>query len=264
MLRIAFFEDPRFTAASTAITLVFFALFGSVFLLTQYLQFVLNYTPLEAGFRITPIATLVIAAPIAARLVEKVGTKIVVTVGLLVVATALGILAQVDAGSGYGLVATVLPIMGFGMGMTMAPATESIMGSLPLGKAGVGSAMNDTTRMVGGALGVAVVGSALSSSYQVNMESVVAQLPGRAAAIAGDSIGGAHALVERLGPQAAGILRGAEAAFVDAFGNAVLISAAAAVLGALVTLFFLPARGREDLSTARDAASAPVPARSEA
>jgi EmrB/QacA subfamily drug resistance transporter len=264
MLRIAFFEDPRFTAASTAITLVFFALFGSVFLLTQYLQFVLNYTPLEAGFRITPIATLVIAAPIAARLVEKVGTKVVVTVGLLVVATALGILAQVDTGSGYGLVATVLPIMGFGMGMTMAPATESIMGSLPLGKAGVGSAMNDTTRMVGGALGVAVVGSALSSSYQANMESVAAQLPGRAAAIAGDSIGGAHALVERLGPQAAGILRGAEAAFVDAFGNAVLISAAAAVLGALVTLFFLPARGREDLSTARDAASAPVPARSEA
>nr|MBA2601308.1 MFS transporter [Actinomycetota bacterium] len=145
--------NPRFTAASIAITLIFFALFGAIFVLTQHLQFVLGYSALEAGFRVTPIATLVIAAPIAARVVERVGTKAVVTAGLTVVAIALLLISGVDIDSGYGTVGWALALMGLGMGATMAPATDSIMGSLPLAKAGVGSAMNDTTRMVGGALG---------------------------------------------------------------------------------------------------------------
>src|ERR687891_2391945 len=172
--------NPRFSAASVSITLVFFGLFGTIFLLTQYLQFVLGYTPLEAGSRIMPIATLVIAAPLSARLVERIGTKFTVALGLTTVGVALGVLSTVSDTSGYGLVATTLVLLGLGMGTTMAPATDSIMGSLPLAKAGVGSAVNDTTRMVGGALGVAMIGSLMSSAYGSAMEGISSALPGGA------------------------------------------------------------------------------------
>ena len=176
MLQLRFFENPRFSAASIAITLVFFAMFGTVFLNTQYLQFVLGYTPLEAGLRVMPVATMIVAAPLSARLTERLGSKVVVASGLTIVAVALSILATITIDTGYGRVALALAILGAGMGTAMAPATDSIMGSLPLAKAGVGSAMNDTTRQIGGALGVAILGSILASSYGAAMDPVVSQL----------------------------------------------------------------------------------------
>ena len=181
MLRLEFFKNPRFSAASGAISLVFFAMFGTVFMLTQYMQFVLGFSPLEAGIRIMPIATMIIAAPLAARAVERLGTKVVVASGLTVVAGAMAWLATLDINSGYGHIAITLSLLGVGMGAAMAPATESIMGSVPLAKAGVGSAMNDTTRQIGGALGVAVLGSVLASSYSSAMAPIVWGLPPEAA-----------------------------------------------------------------------------------
>jgi EmrB/QacA subfamily drug resistance transporter len=121
MLRMEFFRNPRFSAASGAITLVFFALFGWVFLLTQHLQFVLGYTPFEAGLRILPVAALIVAAPLSARLVEGIGTKVVVSAGLVVVATGLWLLSTAEVASGYGLVAWSLAVTGTGFGLTMAP-----------------------------------------------------------------------------------------------------------------------------------------------
>jgi hypothetical protein len=177
MLPMELFRNPRFSVASGAITMVFFALFGSVFLLTQHLQFVLGYTPLQAGVRILPLAALIVAAPLAARLAEGAGTKLVVVAGLVIVAGALWLLSTVQLGDGYGLVAWALALLGAGMGFTMVPATESIMGSLPLAKSGVGSAMNDTTRQVGGALGVAVLGSILASSYGVAIQPALGGAP---------------------------------------------------------------------------------------
>ena len=184
-------------------------MFGTVFLIAQYLQFVLGYTPFEAGLRVMPVATLIIAAPLSARLTEKFGSKIVVTAGLVIVATALAILSGIDVDGGYGRVALALSIMGFGMGTTMAPATDSIMGSLPLAKAGVGSAMNDTTRQVGGALGVAVLGSVLASTYSAAMAPVVAALPAPAADLALDSVGGAARVASQIGEAGAALLRAA-------------------------------------------------------
>ena len=251
MLRISFFKNPRFTAASIAITLIFFALFGAIFVLTQHLQFVLGYSALEAGFRVTPIATLVIGAPIAARVVERIGTKAVVTAGLTVVAIALWLLSGVDIDSGYVPIGWALALMGLGMGATMAPATDSIMGSLPLAKAGVGSAMNDTTRMVGGALGVAVIGSVLSSSYGEAMGPAVSNLPAPAAATASDSVGAALAIAGRIGPQAGDLIQAARSAYVESMGDAVIIAAAAALLGAIVALAFLPAKPH-DIETRPD------------
>jgi EmrB/QacA subfamily drug resistance transporter len=246
MLQMSFFRNPRFSAASASITLIFFALFGSVFVLTQHLQFVLGYSALQAGVRITPFATLVVAAPIAARVVERIGTKIVVAAGLAIAALGLILIAGVDAGDGYAPIGWSLALIGLGMGTTMAPATDSIMGSLPLAKAGVGSAMNDTTRMVGGALGVAIIGSVLSSSYSSTVAPALAQLPRAAAAVAEDSVGGALEVAQRAGPAAGNLAVSARAAFVDAMGDAVLVGAAAALFGALVALALLPARPRDE------------------
>jgi EmrB/QacA subfamily drug resistance transporter len=241
MLRLEFFKNPRFSAASGAITMVFFAMFGTVFLLTQHLQFVLGFTPLEAGIRVMPVATMIIAAPLAARIVEKVGTKIVVTLGLTTVALAMGWLATIDINSGYGHIALTLSLLGLGMGAAMAPATESIMGSLPLAKAGVGSAMNDTTRQIGGALGVAILGSILASSYGAAMEPVVQNLPPQAAEVAGDSVGGAIRVAGEIGEEGASLVAVANQAFVDAMSSAVWVAAGIALLGAALTWLYLPA-----------------------
>jgi EmrB/QacA subfamily drug resistance transporter len=242
MLRLSFFENPRFSAASVAITMVFFAMFGTVFLNTQYLQFVLGFTPLQAGFRVMPVATMIVAAPLSARFAERFGTKRVVTTGLVIVATAMSILATITVDTGYGRVAVALAILGAGMGTAMAPATESIMGSLPLAKAGVGSAMNDTTRQIGGALGVAILGSVLASSYSTSMAPVVANLPAGAAAVAGDSVGGAAAVATQIGAAGVPLLEAAGAAFIGGMGIAVWVAAGVALLGAVITALFLPAR----------------------
>ena len=130
----------------------------------------------------------------------------------------------------------------------MAPATESIMGSLPRAKAGVGSAVNDTTRQMGGALGVAVLGSILSSSYAAAMAPVVSGLPAPAAAAAGDSIGGAVAVSGQVGGSSgAALLQSAKVAFANGMGDALVVAAFVAFAGALIALFFLPARSRDPI-----------------
>ena len=250
MLRMEFFRNPRFSVASLAITITFFALFGSVFLLTQHLQFVLGYTPLEAGVRILPVAVLVVVAPLSARLVEAVGTKLVVFAGLAVWSGGLLLLSRVEVTSGYGVVAWSLVVFGTGMGLVMPPATDSIMGSLPLAKAGVGSAMNDTTRMVGGAMGVAVFGSVLASSYGSAIEPTLRRIPTQMAEAAGDSIGGVSRMAAELGPQTQGLLDAARSAFIHGMGDAMLVGVGVAALGALLVLRFLPARGREETAVA--------------
>jgi EmrB/QacA subfamily drug resistance transporter len=243
MLQIQFFKNPRFSAASGSITLVFFALFGTIFLNTQYLQFVLGYAPLQAGVRVMPVATLIVAAPLSARLAHRFGSKVVVASGLTIVALSLGLLSTVTAVSGYGLIAISLAILGTGMGLTIAPATESIMGSLPLAKAGVGSAMNDTTRQVGGALGVAVLGSILASSYASAMAPAIQGLPAPAGAAAGDSIGGAVEVAVQIGGTSGeALLQTARSAFANGMSDALIVATLVAFAGALVALFFLPAR----------------------
>ena len=217
MLDVSFFKNPRFSAASTAITLVFFGMFGFSFLLTQYLQFVLGYSPSQAGLRMMPLAlTLMVVAPTSSRIVEKVGTKIVVGTGLTLVSVALLLNTGLAVDSAYVQVVWRMMLLAVGMGLVMAPATESIMGSLPLGKAGVGSAVNDTTRQVGGALGVAIVGSVLSSVYGTKIADFMGEagLPAKAIDGARDGLGSALAIAGKVGgPEGAAIAGQARAAF---------------------------------------------------
>ncbi len=249
MLDVTFFRKPRFTAASIAITLVFFAMFGSLFFLSQYLQFVLGYDPLQSGVRLLPIAAaLMVAAPLSPLLVARLGTKIVVSAGLLTVALGMWLLSYASVDSGYGLVAAVLVVIGGGMAIAMAPATDSIMGSLPPEKAGVGSAVNDTTREVGGALGVAILGSITASSYRSSIRGTpVYTVAAKQSPLAGkaleDSVGSAAALAARLPAGAAKFVTdAANSAFVHALDHTVIVGAIVAVLGAAVAAIFLPAR----------------------
>jgi EmrB/QacA subfamily drug resistance transporter len=259
MLDVNFFRNPRFSAASAGITLLFFAMFGTIFLLTQHLQLVMGYTPFEAGVRMLPwAAVMMVVAPTSARIVERVGTKVVVASGLAIAAVALALFTTLPGeGASYpGDVLWRMMLLATGMGLTMAPATESIMGSLPRAKAGVGSAVNDTTRQVGGALGVAIVGSVMSSIYVSRIDDVLAgqPIPDTARARAEDSLGGALAVAGRLGgdlgPQLASA---AKEAFIAGLHRGVVVASAAAALGALVAWRWLPAR-----ATASEQAHAPA------
>jgi EmrB/QacA subfamily drug resistance transporter len=257
MLDIRLFANPRFSGASAAITLTFFAMFGSIFFLTQYLQGVLGYTALEAGVRVTPIAVgLILGGPISAKLAAKLGTKVVVAAGLTLVAVGLSIVTQFAIDSTYGIVAAHLLVLGFGMGMAMAPATESVMGSLPVEKASVGSAVNDTTRTTGGALGVAILGSLLASQYRGDMDEAVSGLPDGAAANASDTLSGGLAVAHRM--HDSGLADAAQTAFVNGMHVAAVAAAAVALVGAIIAYAVIPARELEP--SLGHATPEPVPA----
>ena len=179
MLDLELFRNPRFTASSAAISLAFFALFGMIFFLTQYMQMVRGWDALDAGIKTLPVAAgLVFAGPSSTKLTEKLGLRVVVPLGLVFVAGGMYLISLADATSGYGLIAAALVLLGYGIGTAMAPATDAIMGVLPEAKMSVGSAINDTTRVAGGALGIAVLGSLLASGYRGDMDSM-SRVPAR-------------------------------------------------------------------------------------
>ena len=250
MLDIDFFRNARFSAASGALMLTFFAMLGSLFLLTQFLQAVLGYTALETGVRLLPMAAVqMVVAPLSAKLVERVGTKVIVATGLTVAAMGLLIASRLTAGADYYPdVLVALVVLAAGLAMVMPPATESIMGSLPPAKAGVGSAVNDTTREVGAALGVAVLGSVMSSTYRPRIRDAIsgAPVPGDVAAAVTDQIGAAMDVADGLGGEPGRLLANAAATgFADGMGTAFVIGAGALLLGAVIVARFLPARSHD-------------------
>jgi EmrB/QacA subfamily drug resistance transporter len=255
MLDVNFFRHPRFSAASAAIMLTFFAMFGSLFLLTQFLQSVLGYTAFEAGLRLLPIAAvMMVMAPLSARAVERIGTKVVVATGMTVAAVGLVMASRLTVGASYPEVLASLVVLSAGLALVMAPATESIMGSLPRTKAGVGSAVNDTTRQVGGALGVAVMGSVMSSTYGPRARDAISgfPVPQDVASAISDQVGAAMQAASRIGGEPGRALADAASrGFADGMSTAFLIGAAALALGAVIVGLFLPARARDDQALTR-------------
>jgi predicted MFS family arabinose efflux permease len=255
MLRLSVFENPRFSAASLGITLIFFAMFGTLFLLTQYLQSIMGFSALQAGLALLPwAAIMLVVAPLSARLAERYGTKLVVGTGLSFATVALLLFATLPA-TNISYVTDVLPrmvLIAIGMGLVMAPATESIMGSLPRAKAGVGSAMNDTTRQVGGTLGVAVVGSVMLSTYgaRVGDALTATRLPLSSDVVsqAKQSLATALGIATHKGVPAelqTKLVTEINQAFVSGMHRGVLFAAAATLLGAIIVFRWLPARGTE-------------------
>ena len=260
MLDVSVFTNMRFTAGSVAVTFAFFALFGFVFVVTQYFQFVRGYDALEAGLRTVPFAVFTAStAPIAAKLAERVGTKAVVTGGLLSMAVGFVIATTNDAGTPYSIIVLAMFFLGSGLGLVQAPATEAIMGSLPPAKAGVGSAVNDTARELGGTLGVAILGSVFSSVYASRLGDALAGSPVTpdALAVAEESVGAANQVAAaggRDGRSAGGDLvsRAVDSAFVDGWHAGSWVAFGVVVLGALVAWRFLPARAAMAPALAED------------
>ncbi|MCU1426096.1 MAG: drug resistance transporter, EmrB/QacA subfamily [Actinomycetia bacterium] len=230
MLDLRFFRDPRFTAATTTITFVFLVMFGTFFIITQYLQSVLGYSPLSAGVRILPWAlAYMLSTTRSARLVERFGQRLVVSSGLAIVGAGLLLMSRSSVHSNYPLFALALVISAVGMGFTTAPSTGAIMRSLPLEKAGVGSAVNDTTRELGGALGVAALGSILTSSFHGSLTASVRGLPDTATHSIGNALQQAATLPA---PRGALLADAARHAYVHAFDATLTIAVVVAVVAA--------------------------------
>ena len=249
MLDVGLFRNLRFSAASGAVTITFFSLMGFIFLVTLYFQFLKGYGPLSTGVRLLPVATTVgITSVVGTNLAVRTGTKLVVAGGLVSLAVGLAWTSSVSASTSYLTIAGQMVLIGSGIGLTSAPATESIMGAVPAAKAGVGSAVNDATRILGATLGVAVIGSIYASIYGNHLASALpARLPEAAATAAKQSVGAAFVAADRLeGAGRAGLaqtLRDAAAsAFFDGFEVACLVAAGVAVAGALLAAVLIPAQ----------------------
>jgi len=259
MLPVRIFRNLRFTAASASITSAFFALFGFIFLITQYFQLIRGYSPLEAGVRTLPVAfSIAIASVVAPRVVARVGTTRVVATGLVLMAAGFLWVSTASASTSYLEIVGQMILLGVGLGSTTAPATESIMGSVSLDKAGVGSAVNDTTRELGGTLGVAIVGSVFSSVYVNALGSgrVFSALPPQAQRATEDSVSAAGQVATRLGAAAPGFMTEVSNAFLSGLSVACLVVAGVALAGAFVAWRFLPARAEVD---AREPGTDPAP-----
>jgi EmrB/QacA subfamily drug resistance transporter len=247
MLPVGIFANLRFSAASVAVTAAFFALFGFIFLITQYFQLVLGYGPFEAGLRTLPVAGAIAGGSVAApMLVNRFGTTQIVRTGLGLMATSfLWISLRADVDTAYIEIAGQMVLLGLGLGFTTAPATESIMGSLSSDKAGVGSAVNDTTRELGGTLGVAIIGSVFSSLYASSLHSGNAafdRLPEEMRLLTEESVGAARIIAAELGPNAGPYLDHVNQAFLSGLSAGTLVAAGVAAAGAIFASKFLPAQ----------------------
>ncbi|HEU5418503.1 MAG TPA: DHA2 family efflux MFS transporter permease subunit [Streptosporangiaceae bacterium] len=262
MLDVRLFRNPRFSAASSAIALAFFGLFGFIFMITQYFQVVRGYDPLAAGVATLPFAIVTGAvSPLAIMAMKRVGTKFVVTAGLVLMCAGFVVAARTAADAGYwGMIIAGMTLMAAGLALTASPATEAIMGALPPAKAGAGSAVNDTTREIGGTLGVAIVGSVMSSVYGSHIVTALTHLgaPPAATSAARDSVVAGLGVAAHLPPGLREAAVGAtRQAFMDGLHSGSLVAAAATAAAALATLAFLPARaGARQAVPAGDAAPA--------
>jgi EmrB/QacA subfamily drug resistance transporter len=255
MLDLRVFANRRFSGASLAVTASYFSLFGFIFVVTQYFQFVKAYSAFGTGVRLLPVAvSIAVASLLGPRLAERAGTTIVVAAGLALFAAGLAWASSASAATSYGEIALQMLCIGGGIGLTSGPATDSIMGSLSVDKAGVGSAVNDTTRELGGALGVAVVGSVFTSIYahQLARQSAIAGLPAAARTTSARSLAAAYQVAGHLSaPAALRVTGAANHAFLVGLHVGTLVAAGVAAAAAVAVVALLPARA--------DSSAGPVP-----
>ncbi|MGA9371129.1 MAG: MFS transporter [Solirubrobacterales bacterium] len=247
MLRLSFFRSRRFSVAVSAVALGLFALFGAVFILTQFLQFDLGFSPLQAGVRILPTAAvLAAAAPLSTPIVRLVGSKVTAFAGLAAVTAGLWQISDASTlGATYADVLPGMLLLGFGAGLLMPTAADSVLGSLPRAEAGIGSATYVVAIQVGGALGVAVIGSMLSTRYQDRLSGVLEgrHVPPEVLHTITGSLGGALAVSSAVGgATGAALADAARSAFMSGTHVALAAGAIVAAVAALLVLAALPSR----------------------
>jgi hypothetical protein len=256
MLPVELFRDRRMSVGSGVITSAFFVMFGLFFLFTLYLQFVRAYSPLSAGLATLPLAlTLVAVAPRSAVVAERVGAGPVMAAGFVLTAAGFAVFGFVGPHASYLLLAVGLVLLGAGISLTAAPATASIMSAVPDHKAGVGSAVNDTTREVGGALGIAILGSIASALYRSAIDLKSVPLPPGAAKAAKESLGAASVLASQV-PNGADLAAKAGSAFTHALNVTSLVAAVLSVGAAGVVAAVFSHRTEREAAEAFAAANA--------
>ena len=256
MLDLSLFRNPRFTAASGSVTVAFFALSGFSFLITQYFQFFKGYGPLSTGVRLLPVAFAVgIMSVLGTQFAVRFGTKQVVTVGLFFFAVFFAWVSTADTGTSYLEIVGQMLLGGSAVGLVSAPATEAIMGVVPKAKAGIGSAVNDATRLLGSTLGIAVIGSIYVSLYNNRLsDKLHAALTPRDARTAHDSVGRAFAFANQTShnghPALANTVHAAASnAFFHGFSAGCLVAAGVSAVAAIGALVLLPAHPTTDTTT---------------
>jgi MFS transporter, DHA2 family, multidrug resistance protein len=242
MLNLSLFRDPRFGVAAGVITLVFFSMFGFFFLMTQYFQLVLGYGTFEAGVKQLPFAVvLILLAPQSPKLSARFGVNRVVACGMLAVATGMLGFTLVGTSTPYPKLVVITAIMASGMAMIIPSMTGSIMSAVPLGKAGVGSAMNDTTRELGGALGVAVLGSLVAGRYGSKLAPALTSITGPLREKASESLAGALQAAKATGGAAGGELSSvARDAYVSGMHLAAIVAVCVSLTAAAIVYRLLP------------------------
>jgi EmrB/QacA subfamily drug resistance transporter len=248
MLDVSLFVNLRFTAASVSVAISFFALSGFIFLVTQYFQFLKGYGPLSSGVRLLPVAmSVAVSSIVGTKLAVRIGTKLVVTAGLLLTTAFYAWVTTASPTTTYLTIALQMVVMGTGMGLTSAPATEAIMGVVPRAKAGVGSAVNDATRLTGGTLGVAIIGSVYASLFSNRLSgSLPTQLPAPLAHATHSSIGAALGVAGSLAHSGhAALATAVRVTATDAFMHGIhggeWLAAGISLIGAALAFALLPA-----------------------
>jgi EmrB/QacA subfamily drug resistance transporter len=257
LIDLRVFSSRAFTAATASVTVIFFSLFGSLFVFTQYLQLVHGYSPLSAGIRALPFALATGAAsPLSPVLAKRWGNKAVISSGLALMGLGLLYLSTAQVGTGYPALALAVAIMGAGMGLVMAPASSTIMTAVPAHQAGAGSAVNSTVREVGGTLGVAIVGSLAAAVYRNRLSAklVAHHTPGFVVHAATGSIAAADTLGRSIGGVRGGdIVQAAQSSFTTAMSLGMRVAGAVSVISALAALVLIPRTPRARVSDAEPA-----------
>ncbi|MFG2646616.1 MFS transporter [Streptomyces sp. NPDC048436] len=244
---ISYFENRAFSAAIASLALVFFALMGVTFFAVFYTQSVRGYSPLQTGLLMLPLAAAqLIFAPRARLVVDRFGVRAVCTGGLLLVAAMLAAFTILQADTPIWILEVIFFLMGTGMAHIMTPASVVIMQALPREKAGSASALSNTFRQVGGALGIAVLGSVLSAAYRSGVEDKLTLLPADVRHTAGESIEATLGVAAKLGPRGEPLITAAHDSFLHAMHITALCGAGVALIGVVVVALFLPGRAPEE------------------
>jgi EmrB/QacA subfamily drug resistance transporter len=257
MLDMRLFANRSFSASSVALAMLFFAMAGTVFLQAQYLQFILGYTPLVAGFALVPAALgMILGTGVGAHLNATLGGRVAVAAGTFIAAAGVAAQAGFIDGSSYVPTGVGLLLFGIGAGIAMPAATDLIMATLPPARAGVGSAVNDTVRELGGALGVAVIGSVAATSYAASMRRELSRFPhisGPVRHLLTNNVGSALHISGGLGTHGTEIASVARTAFVDSMSSSLWVAVGLAVSATVIAVTYLPRRERQGHTVATHA-----------
>jgi EmrB/QacA subfamily drug resistance transporter len=257
LIDLRVFAVRAFSAAAASVTVIFFALFGSLFVLTQYLQLVHGYSPLSAGVRALPFAIAMAAvSPVSTILAGRLGSRVVIPAGMVLMGAGLLDLSTAGVHTSYPPLAVAVAIMGAGMGLVMAPASTTIMTTVPARQAGAGSAINDTIREVGGALGIAIIGSLAENIYRSKLGSALASahVPEPVAHLATSSVAAADIVGKHVGgASGAQLTAAAHTAFSTAMATGMRVSAAVALVAAIGVAFALACRKPEAVTPSQPA-----------